>query len=139
MLFHIGFLIHRLLMLFGLYILYALYHKQNRSSLVLFSLLLVVNVFYVTNPYYLFHVISFMLLIFISYRYYMNYRENNHQGTRLLAASFGIITLSQVAFVFVEVNNIIYVVAEIIQLIAYMLLFITFVRVLKDGKKKEQT
>jgi hypothetical protein len=54
----------------------------------------------------------------------------------LLLASFAIITLSQVGFIFIRLSDIFYPVSEVIQLIGYIGLLVTFIMVLKSGKKK---
>jgi len=63
--------------------------------------------------------------------------RTKHYTAKLLALSFGVIAGSQLIFVFVRINPLLYVIAESIQLIGYIMLLITFVMVLRYGKKKK--
>jgi Na+/proline symporter len=87
------------------------------------------------DSYYIFHITTLLFLIFITARYYKNYRENKNPSAKLLATSFSIITISQLVFCFIRLNPLLYVTAELVQLIGYIILLITFIKVLKDGKK----
>ncbi len=136
-LFFVGFLIYRLLMLFGLYMLYSIYLKQQKSNIFLISYLIIISTCFSSSAYYLFHVTSLFFLVIITYQYLKNYKKNRDSTTKLLAYSFGMITLSQVVFVFVAINTFLYVIAELIQLASYISLLITFIMVLKHGKKKK--
>jgi hypothetical protein len=134
-LFFIGYLLYRILALLGLYTLYSVYTKPNKSEVFLISVLLVMTVFLSESSYYIFHALSFLILLMIS-SYYIktNYTKKN-PGTKLLAGSFVIITISQLVAVFIRLNLVLYVVSEIIQLIGYAGLLLTFIMVLKHGKK----
>jgi len=136
-LFFVGFLMYRLLMLFGLYMLYSIYLKQQKSNIFLISYLIIISTYFSSSAYYLFHVTSLFFLVIITYRYLKNYKKNRDFTTKLLAYSFGMITLSQVVFVFVAINTFLYVIAELIQLASYISLLITFIMVLRHGKKKK--
>ncbi len=136
-LFFVGFLIYRLLMLFGLYMLYSIYLKQQKSNIFLISYLIIISTYFSSSTYYLFHITSLFFLVIITYRYLKNYKKNRDSTTKLLAYSFGMITLSQVVFVFVAINTFLYVIAELIQLASYISLLITFIMVLRHGKKKK--
>jgi len=136
-LFFVGFLMYRLLMLFGLYMLYSIYLKQQKSNIFLISYLIIISTYFSSSTYYLFHITSLFFLVIITYRYLKNYKKNRDSTTKLLAYSFGMITLSQVVFVFVAINTFLYVIAELIQLASYISLLITFIMVLRHGKKKK--
>ncbi len=136
-LFFVGFLMYRLLMLFGLYMLYSIYLKQQKSNIFLISYLIIISTYFSSSAYYLFHITSLFFLVIITYRYLKNYKKNRDSTTKLLAYSFGMITLSQVVFVFVAINTFLYVIAELIQLASYISLLITFIMVLRHGKKKK--
>jgi hypothetical protein len=56
----------------------------------------------------------------------------------MLAASFSVITLSQIFFMFVNFTKHFYVVGEVIQLIGYIILLVTFITVLKHGREKNK-
>ena len=84
----------------------------------------------------MFHFLSFILLLLITYTYYKEYKKQKSPTTRLLAYSFAIITLSQLFFMFINLFDELYVIAEIVQLVGYIGLLITFIKVLRYGRKK---
>ena len=138
-LFFIGFLLHRTLMLLGLYMLYSIYQKnQSKSNILIISYLIIISTYFSQSAYYIFHVTSLILLLLITAQYYKNYTRNKNPTTKLLATSFVMITISQIFFMFVEINNLLYVVAELIQLLGYVILLFTFIKVLQNAKKKKQ-
>jgi hypothetical protein len=136
-LFYIGTLAHRVLMLLGLYSLYSIYHEHSKSEAVFTAYLLIIISIFTSGNYYIFHITSLILMVMIAWRYLQNYRKNKSESARLLATSFGVLTVSHVLFCFIELSQLLYVVAELVQLVGYIFLLITFIRVLKDGKKKK--
>ena len=89
------------------------------------------------SAYYMFHLTSLVLLLLITMEYYSNHFKNKIITSRLVTYSFSIITLSQIVFIFVNLNPLIYVIAECVQLIGYAILLLAFIMVLKYGKKKK--
>lgn len=139
-LFLIGYLAYRLLTLVGLYILYLIYEKRpySKANVLLVIYLLIVSTYFSRAAYYIFHLTAFLLLLLITYQYFMHYKEHKQTATKTLAISFAIITAGNLFSCFIEMEPAIYAIAEIIQLIGYILLLITFIIVLKHGKKKKQ-
>ncbi|MFQ5474221.1 MAG: hypothetical protein ACE5DM_00125 [Candidatus Nanoarchaeia archaeon] len=137
-LFIIGFFVYRILMLLGLYVLHSTYTKQSRANIVLVLYLLLVSTYFSSSAYYMFHVTALVLLSIITLTYHSNYKKSRHETNRLLFYSFSMITLSQLVFIFIEINPVLYVIADLIQLTGYAGLLITFIKVLKDGKKKRK-
>jgi len=132
-----GFFIHRVLTLVGLYLLYSIYHsKQTLSTRLIIIYLLIVSTVFTQSAYYISHMSAFLLLGLITYQYTKNYLSAKHKPVLLLAGSFLIITISQIIFMFIQFNKVIYVAAEFIQLVGYMMLLVTFIWVLKHGKKE---
>ncbi len=136
--YYIGYLLYRLFMLFGLYVLYSIYSKPRKEEKLLVSYFLIISTYFGISDYYLFHITSLILLSMITYAYYNNYMKSRKITNRLLYYSFLTIALSQVVFAFIALNNVIYAIAEVIQLFGYVLLLITFIMVFKHGKKKRQ-
>jgi hypothetical protein len=133
-----GFLLYRIFTLVGLYLLYSIYHKKDLLDMLYVFLLIVLSMYYSHSSYYIFHILTFILLFLITTQYFKNYKENKHKNTKLLAFSFLIIMLSQIISIFIEVELLLYVIAEFIQLLGYCLLLLTFIMVLRYGKKKIQ-
>ena len=135
-LFQLGFLFHRLLMLFGLYLLYSIYAKPKKGTSFLIFYLIVVSTIFMRSAYFIFHLSSLILLILISLYYIKNYKKS--YNNKLLFTSFLTIILSQLLFMFIKFDLTLYIVAEFVQLLAYIVLLITIIRVLKDGKKRKK-
>ena len=134
-LFLIGFIVYHLLGLLGLYALFSIYHKQSRSTVILVLYLLATIVFFSHVTHYLFHLTSLILLALLAFHYAQYAKKSKTLTTKMLTASFLIIGLSQPFFVFMGVRPDLYVIAECIQLVGYLLLLFTFLKVLY-GKKK---
>ena len=137
-LFIVGFLIYRLLTLFGLYMLYSVYYDQPKTNIFLIAYLILVSTYFTQSAYYIFHLTSLILLVLLTIQYSKTYIKNKNNATRMLASSFGIITASQILSIFVSISTKFYVFAEIIQLIGYVILLFSFLTVLRHGKKKNK-
>jgi len=135
-LFYVGFLIHRILMLTGLFILYLIYSRNSKSGNVLIFYLILLSTYFSKSAYYVFHLTALMFLLIITLQYVIVYRAVKRNANKWLLFSFGLITLSQIIFVFVKLNSFYYVLAETVQLLGYLALLITFIKVLFYGKKK---
>jgi len=81
--------------------------------------------------YQLFYLTSFVLLLLITYSYYQNYKEIKSENARFVVIAFGILLVSQAFFVFVIYSRIIYVLAELIQLLGFVYLLIPFILIFK--------
>lgn len=136
-----SFLFFVLFNLAGLYALYSIKRGQIRSSVFLtiyFILVLAfISAFYSTPLYYIFHLTSLVFLVLIASRYFNIHASRKHKNTQYLAYGFSMIAISQAFFIFIVLNPLIYVVAEAIQLVGYILLLNVLIRVLQHGKKKK--
>ena len=136
-LFILGYLVYRLLFLLGLYILYSIYQKnQPKSNIFLIAFFILISTYFSQSAYYIFHLTALVLLSLITMQYYANYKKNGQFTAKLLTGSFAIIGMSQIFFIFVIFNQVIYVIAELIQLLGYLFLLTTFFKVLRNVKKK---
>jgi len=133
-----GLFLYRLFTLLGLFMLYSIYEKQSKANIILMMYFIVISIFFSKEEYYIFYLTTFIFLGIISNRYYQNYKKNKEKASGMLAASFSIITLSQIFFMFVNFTKHFYVVGEIIQLIGYIALLVTFIKVLKHGREKDK-
>jgi hypothetical protein len=134
----IGFLLYALLTLFGFYIIYALLSKDKLSmNYVIIAYFIIITTYFTRFTYFITYITAFIFLLAISRRYFIQYSESKYKNTLFLGISFSIITLSQFVFIFTSQNPTLYAVAEIIQLIGYLLLLYTFTMVLRNAKKKK--
>src|SRR3989338_672756 len=136
-LFIVGYLLFRLLTLLGLYMLYSIYQKnQSKSNIYLIVFFILILTYFSELEYFIFHIVALALLALITLQYYKTYRKNKQPASKFVTASFAIIGVSQIFSIFVFYNNVYYVIAELIQLVGYLILLMTFIRVLRDAKKK---
>ena len=110
-LFLVGTLVYRLLTIAGLFLLYLMYFpKQRKSSIFLLGYFILVTVYFTQYAFYPFHITTFLLLIFLAWHCYHNYRITKDRPALLIFSSFSIIAISQVLAVFLMMNKIFYVV-----------------------------
>ena len=136
----LGVLVFRMFTLFGLYLLYRISEKKgiSWSDHAVMVYLIAILVYFTQNLYYVFHATALVLLCFIVYNYMKLYLKNKNINTKTLAVSFGLLALSHAIFFFMRFDFRLYVIAEAIQLIAFIILLVMFIMVLNHGKKKKQ-
>ncbi|MBI2541486.1 hypothetical protein HYV80_02145 [Candidatus Woesearchaeota archaeon] len=134
-----GLFLYRLFTLLGFFMLYSIYEKQSKANIILVIYFTIISIFFSKEEYYIFYLTCLIFLGVISNRYYQNYRKNRKKTSGMLAASFSVIALSQIFFMFVKFTKHFYVVGEGIQLIGYILLLVTFITVLKHGREKDKS
>lgn len=131
-----GFFMYRLLSLLGLFLLFSVYERRQSASVgFLVIYLILVSAFFSSSVYYVFHITALVLLMLIILQLVSRYCSGRNALTAWLAASFSVIALSNLLFVFVAFNSVFYVAAESVQLFGYFILLCMFVRVLLRGKK----
>jgi hypothetical protein len=134
----LGFLIYASMTLFGFYILYALTSKEILTTdYVIIAYLIVISTYFARFNYHLLYVTGLLFLVAMTRRYFIIYRAKGYRNTFFLSLSFGIITLSQLVFIFTYSSQTLYAIAELIQLIGYLFLLYTFVMVLRNAKKTQ--
>ncbi|MGV8161845.1 MAG: hypothetical protein ACP5N2_00755 [Candidatus Nanoarchaeia archaeon] len=138
--FSISFIIYAVLTLIGFYLLYSIYDSKisSSTSLLMFYFILVISLFS-ENAYLFTHLTAFLLSILITYALWRNYKKNKLNSTRNLTLSFGILAFSRIFFIMASFYSSMYVLGELIQLIGFIMLLLTFISVLKNGKKKRKT
>ena len=138
-----SFLFFVLFNLAGLYALYSIKKGQKRSTIFLIVYFILILTFIATlyskSMYYIFHLTSLIFLVFIASKYFNIHSETRNKNTRHLAYSFSLIAISQAFFMFISLNSLVYVIAEMVQLIGYIILLQVLIRILNHGKKKKQT
>ena len=133
-----GILLFRIAALLSLYFFYSTYsEKQSKSSMIIIIYLLLAVGYFSQQSYYFYHITAFIILLAICYYLFKVYKKNEYATTLLLTSSFAIIMLSRVLFIFLGVTALFYIMAEVVQLIGYLLLSMTFILVLNHGKKKK--
>jgi hypothetical protein len=135
-LFSIAFILYSILTLAGFYLLYTIYEPclTIRTSIFMMYMMIVIALFS-ENAYLFVHLTSMILTIFITFSLWRNYKKNQLRSTKHLAVGFGVISFSRIFFILASTYTSMYVLGEIIQFAGYFLLLLTFIAVLKDGKK----
>lgn len=136
-LFLAGHFMHYFLLLIGLYILYITLNKKSTMNHLLILYFLLITTIFSNLAYFVFNLTAFILLCFILYQYYIICRENKNKITKLLFTSFSIIAISQAIFMFTKYHTNVYVAAQLVQLVGFLILLTAFILVLKHGKTKQ--
>jgi len=135
--YYIGFFFHKILTLCGLYVIYKIPFKKGLASDFFLGLyFLIVAAVFSQLIYYVFHLTAFGLLAMIINNYSEVYRKNRSENTLLLIIAFGGLLFSQ-AIAILSRLNILYVLAQSLQLVSYIILLFLIFRILKYGKKKK--
>jgi len=137
--YYLGFFFHKFLILAGLYIIYRLPQKKmymGDYALVFYFILLSAILSAYEGFFYFFHLTAFVLLVLIFNNYYKIYKENKFVNTKILIIAFSIFALAQLIYVFSKLD-VLYVIANSIELISYVILLFLIIRILKYGEKKK--
>ncbi len=135
----LAFIIHIFFTLLGFMILFLIISRlrwKNQRVIILLVYFVFLATWIGAIHYQLFYTTSFILLLLITYSYYKNYIEVRTEKARFVLIAFGILLISQAFFVFVIYSRIIYVLAELIQLLGFVYLLIPFVLIFKKKPKK---
>ena len=130
----IALIVHFFFMLLGFMILFLIISRlrwNNQRVIALLVYFVFIATWLSVVHYQLFYLTSFVLLSLITYSYYQNYVEIKSEKARFVTIAFGMILVSQAFFVFVIYSRIIYVLAELIQLLGFIYLLIPFILIFK--------
>lgn len=133
-LFILGLLAHRFLMLvgfFGVYWLVSKSREKNKIPLTLF--LLFAATILSAYVYPAFSMAMVIMLSHIVYYYGITYRKNRNRKTALILCSFALLLLSQIVFIFLFLDSSMYVASEILQSAGYLLLLYSYYLIVKKG------
>ncbi len=135
--YYIGFFFHKFLTLCGLYTIYKIsYKKGSPGDFFLAFYFIIVSALFSSTFYYLFHITALILLILIIANYSNIYKKNKSENTRTLIIAFIMLVLSQMIFIMSKVG-ILYVSAQLLQLVSYIILLFLIIKIQKYGKKKK--
>ena len=132
------FFLYHFLMLGGYYFFYTVYDKQTKSGSALSIYLLAVLAYFSHEKPSVIHFSAFIILMLAVLQSISRYIDKKYPATKLLILSVAIITASQLVFSFADTNEKVYVTGEIVQLVGYVTLLVTFIAVLIYGRKKDK-
>jgi len=134
----LAFIAYIFFMLLGFMILFLIVSRltwKNQRVVALLVYFVFIATWLSVIHYQLFYLTSFVLLLLITYHYYGNYREVKSEKAWFVLIAFGILLVSQAFFVFAVYSGIIYVLAELIQLLGFVYLLIPFILIFKKKPK----
>jgi len=134
----VAFIMHFFFTLLGFMILFLIISKltwKNQRVIALLIYFVFLATWISAIHYQFFYLTSFVLLLLITYAYYNNYKEIKSEKAKFVTIAFGILLVSQAFFVFVIYSRIIYVLAELIQLLGFVYLLIPFILIFKKKPK----
>ena len=133
----IGFFIHKFFTLLGFYIIYRIpLNKKISGDILIILYFIIISVIFSQGFYYLFHLTALVFLVLIANNYNDIYKKNKSYNTKILVIAFSILALSQVIFILSKIE-VLYAIAQFIQLASYIILLVLIIRILKHGKKKK--
>ncbi|MBU0958112.1 MAG: hypothetical protein KKF56_04875 [Nanoarchaeota archaeon] len=132
--YYVGFFWHKLLTLAGFFMIYRLPFKKTFAGDFIFGVyFLLISALFSVGFYYLFHLTALILLILIIGNYYEVYKKNKSDNTKLLISALSLLAFSQVIFILSKFV-VFYAIAQVIQLVSYILLLVLIIRILQHGK-----
>ena len=132
MLFFGGYISNIFLALAAYLLLIASTYKISDKRLIVLMFLLLVPSLLLSGSYFLsFYVLSAILLVFISWVYYQNYRKVSSTSSLLVFVSFLLLTLAQPQFIFDALTENWYVSAHLTQALGYLTLLAALVKILR--------
>jgi len=116
----------------SLVVLFALTMKaRQRAPLVALFLITFVAVMLSSSYRLSFHTVSLILLAFIAYHFVKNYYQKKSLTALLVCGSFVLLALTQAAFIADILRHKLYIIGHLIHLVAFALLFLALLRVLR--------
>lgn len=134
----LAFIVYTFFTLLGFMILFLIISRlrwKNKRVIALLVYFVFLATWISIIHYQLFYLTSFVLLLLITYSYYKNFKEIRNEKAKFVVIAFGILLVSQAFFIFVIYSRIIYVMAELIQLLGFVYLLIPFMLIFKKRPK----
>lgn len=123
---------HIFFMLAGLIILLYLSLKiQNNRLFSLLIIIIFVTAFVSRNNVVIFHVISTILLSFLSLHYYESYKKKPHKNNLIVFFAFLLLLIANLDFIFSYYDPILFVVGHFIEFTSYLLFLISLINIFK--------
>jgi hypothetical protein len=134
-----GSYLHAFFFIIGLILLtYLTLKVRNIKILSLLTAIVLISVFFSQNKLFLFYVLSSVLLIHIVIYYFANYIKHRNTNTLLVLLAMILLLFSSLHFVFAISDSTYYVLGHITEFLAYVLILINLLVIIKHGKKTRQ-
>ncbi|OIO41054.1 hypothetical protein CO154_01575 [Candidatus Pacearchaeota archaeon CG_4_9_14_3_um_filter_31_7] len=134
--FVVGYFFYRILSLLGFFSLYFLLSRDKGLwDYILFGFFIIATTLVSNSAYYIFHITVILILMYICYYYVKNYFVNKESKKAFLMWSFILIMVSQIVFALAFLGEFVYVCAEVIQLLGYGTMLLSFIMINISAKK----
>lgn len=128
----LGFLGFRMLTLLGLIGIYMVSYKNTSTNdMIIYGLLFFILCVFSHYAFIVFHMMALILLIFIVLFYYKNYLKKRSSLALMTLISFFMLMVSQILFTMTYIDKIYYAIAEVIQLIGFLVLMLLYMWVVR--------
>ncbi|HTY44151.1 MAG TPA: hypothetical protein VMC80_02825 [Patescibacteria group bacterium] len=135
--YYLGFFFFRFFTLAGLYVIYKLPLEGEKKTDFLLSIFFIFVISILSqNMDYLFRLTEFVLLAVIIRNYYFVYKKNRSKKTLILLSAFSILAISNLIYLF-SGANVVYVIADLMELVSYLTMLVLIIKILKYGKEKK--
>jgi len=123
---------HMLFFIMGLATLtYMTLKIENKTTYILLLILPIASIIFSQNKLYLFYAIASIFLIFIAIHYLKNYLKNRQFKTLLILIAFIFLLFGNLHFIFSVNHGVYYIIGHFLELVAYLLILLNFILVLK--------
>jgi len=135
-----GIYMHSILFLIGILLLtYVALKIYSFQTFVLLFILVFTSLYFTIHKTFMLYLLSTILLGFIVYYYLTNYWENRKPTSLLVLSSMVSLFIAYLFFIFAMDDNMLYyIIGHILELTAYLLVFVTLWIILKLGKQKQK-
>jgi len=134
----IGIYVHMFFFIIGLVTLaYMTLKIKSLKTFALLIMMYLLTFFLIDDKIPLFYVMSSLLLVFISIHYLFNFIKNKKPRNFLVLLAFLFILFGNLHFIFAVNHTIYYVIGHFLDLVAYILILVNLLLILKNGKKKK--
>ncbi len=132
-----GLYAHALFFIIGLIILAYIQFKTDDIKIAfLMTALVVTSILFTWNKLMLFYMLSTIILIFISFNYFLNYIRHRTPNTLLVLIAMIFLLFGALHYFFAVDHEVYYVVGHVLEFLAYSMILINLLLMLKHGKKK---
>src|SRR3989344_6838976 len=106
--------------------------RSKKLAVLMFAFISLFVLF--SYQYYVkYHIVSLFLLFFIAYQFFENYQKRKSINSGLVFTSFYLLAISEILFLATVYMQLLYVVANVLQLIGYLAMLVMTVRVIARG------
>ncbi len=134
-----GLYMHAILFLIGILLLaYVALKIHSFPTFVLMFFLIFTSLYFTPYKTFMLYLLSTVLLGFIVYYYLVNYWNNRKTTTLLVLISMILLFVAYLHFIFAMNNILYYIIGHILELLAYLIVFITLLIILRLGKQKQK-